>query len=395
MRRDVAVRSRHRCAKLTGRRFVIRVTRWMHNYLTWQSPGALKWLWLVIPLLGLAWYATRARHAGLAAFLGARYIPSQWRWHRRRRIAKDVLLVLAFGLLLIALARPKIGVEVQKVERKGVDVVLCIDTSDSMLAQDVHPNRLEAAKEAALALIGRLGGDRIGVVVFAGSSYMYAPLTIDHDAAATFVSGIERGSAPAPGTAIEGALRSAMRILEGAETGHKVVVLLGDGEDHPGVKLDPVKAARQAGVVVHVVGLGGTDPEPIPIPDSGQDAKAQSPTGLFEEFFGSVDPAAGVQSKFKKDRNGDIVMTRMDEKLLQDVARAGGGVFVKSSESGANVDRIYQAISGMESGVVGSYQFTQYAERFQWPLGFALLLLAIECLTGAAPRRKAGDGDAG
>ena len=91
----------------------------MHNYLTWQSPGALKWLWLVIPLLGLAWYATRARQAGLAAFLGARYVPSQWRWHRRRRIAKDVLLIVAFGLLLIALARPRIGVELQKVGRKG------------------------------------------------------------------------------------------------------------------------------------------------------------------------------------------------------------------------------------------------------------------------------------
>lgn len=367
----------------------------MHNYLTWQSPGALKWLWLVIPLLGLAWYATRARQAGLAAFLGARYVPSQWRWHRRRRIAKDVLLIVAFGLLLIALARPRIGVELQKVERKGVDVVLCVDTSDSMLAQDVHPNRLEAAKEAALALIGRLGGDRIGVVVFAGSSYMYAPLTIDHDAAATFVSSIARGSAPAPGTAIEGALQSAMRVLEGAETSHKVIVLLGDGEDHPGVKLDPVKAARQAGVVVHVVGLGGTDPEPIPIPDTDQQAESQSPAGVFEEFFGSVDPDAGVRSKFKQDRNGDIVMTRMNDKLLADVARAGGGVFVKSSESGANVDRIYQAISGMESGVVGSYQFTQYAERFQWPLGFALLLIAIECLTGAAPRKKAGDADAG
>jgi len=365
----------------------------MHDYLTWQNSLVLRWLWLVPALGVLVWFAMRARQRSLSRFLGARFVAADWRWHRRRRVLKDSLLVLAFGLLVTAAARPRIGTEVQKVERKGVDVVLCIDTSLSMLAQDVPPNRLEAAKDAALALIGRLQGDRIGVVVFAGSSYLYAPLTIDHDAAATFVSSIERGSAPAPGTAIEGAIASAMEILKGAETSHKAIVLLGDGEDHPGVKLEIAKEARRQGIVVHTIGLGGTEPEPIPVPEGERASQQGDPLGMLDRFFGPSGQSSGSASRFKKDHSGDVVMTRMNEKLLQDVARAGGGVFVKSSESGANVDKVYQAVAGMESAAVGSYEFTQYAERFQWPLGIALLLIITECMIAAAPRRRPGDAD--
>jgi len=357
----------------------------MREYFTWNNSGALNWLWLAPVLVAVVWYAAARRDESLSKFLGQRYDKVAWRWHRRRRLLKGLLLVAAYCLVILAAARPRVGSEMQKVQRHGADVIFLIDTSSSMLAQDVRPSRLDAAKEAALALINRLAGDRVGIVVFAGSAYMYSPLTIDHDAASMFVSSIERGSAPAPGTALEGALASALRLLQKAEHKHKAIVLFSDGEDHPGVELDNLKAARGEGVRVHVVGFGGPEGAPIPVQEGEQDD--ESPLGMFESIFGGDRPKR-VKSKFKQDAQGETVLTKMNEKMLSQIARDGGGVFVKGSESGANIDRVYQAIAGMESGVVGTYEFSRYAERFQWPLGLAILLLVAEMLIGAAPRRR-------
>ena len=365
----------------------------MQNYLSWGKPDALHMLWGAVVLLLLAWWAVSRRTVCLREFLGARYVAGEWVWHWRRHWLKGVLFSVAAALVVIAGARPRVGTEMQKVKREGADVVLVLDTSDSMLAQDVKPSRLEAAKEAAQSLVARLqGGDRIGIVVFAGSAYMYSPLTIDHDAASMFIDSIERGSAPAPGTALGGAMTSALHLLEGAEHPHKSIVLFSDGEDHPGMQFEGVDGARAQGVQVHVVGLGGTEGEPIPVPaeDNAQGKDAQ---GLMDQFFGSPQPTA-AKSKYKHDTKGNVVLTRLDEKMLTEVARRGGGVFVKSSSSGANVDRIAQAIGSMEGAVVGTYEYTGYAERFQWPLGVALALLLLEGLIAAAPRakRKRGDG---
>jgi Ca-activated chloride channel family protein len=362
----------------------------MHSYFTWQDPSVLKALWLAPVLAWLVWRAVRKREFTLRAFLGKRFAPADWRWHWRRHFVKGALVIAALALLVLAVARPRVGSEVQKVKRLGADVVLVIDTSDSMLAQDVQPNRLEAAKEACLALIGRLEGDRIGVIVFAGSAYMYSPLTIDHDAASMFVQSIERGSAPSPGTALQGAMLSALKLLDNAEHNHRAIILFSDGEDHPGVQLTALKDARAHGVRVHVVGLGGTEGEPIPMPESEGDEGEEGMAGMLQQFFGGEMPS-GVRAKFKRDKNGETVLTRMNAKMLADIARQGGGVFVKSSESGANIDQVYNAIAGMEGTVVGTYEFTQYAERFQWPLGFALLLLVLEGFISEAPRRQGGD----
>lgn len=363
----------------------------MHDYFTWQTPSVLKWLWLA-PVLGtLVWYAALRRQACLRVFLGAKYTATDWRWHRRRRLLKGALLVAAYCLLIVAGARPRVGTEQQEVKRHGADVVLVIDTSSSMQAQDVQPSRLEAAKQAALALINRMAGDRIGVVVFAGGAYMYSPLTIDQDAASMFVSSIERGSAPAPGTALGDALTASMRLLAKAEYSHKAIVLLSDGEDHAGLEPSSIKQARSQGIRVHVVGFGSDEGVPIPVERRQQEAaeRPEDPLGLFESFFGSDRPQA-VESKFKRDKHGEIVLTKVNEQMLADVAREGGGVFVRSSASGSNIDRVYQAIASTESGVVGTYEFTKYAERFQWPLGFAILLILVDAFVSAAPRRPTG-----
>ncbi|NSW56016.1 MAG: VWA domain-containing protein [Armatimonadetes bacterium] len=361
----------------------------MHGYFTWNNPAVLQLLWFALLLVWIVFRAAGKRQAALGAFLQDRFRPADWRWHRRLRLLKGLLLVAAMCLLVIAAARPKLGTEVQKIPARGADVVFILDTSDSMLAQDVKPSRLEAAKQAALALINRLQGDRIGIVVFAGSAYMYSPLTIDPDAAAMFVTSIERGSAPAPGTALGGALASAVRLLEKAEYKYRAIVLFSDGEDHEGFTLNDVKQVRAKGIQIHVVALGSTEGAPIPVEEVQREKTdpARDPLGMFSELFGDDDGPRTVKSRFKQDRNGEIVITRMNEKVLAEIAKEGGGVFVRSSESGINIDRVYQAIASLESAEVGSYQFTRYAERFQWPLGLAVLLLVIESLLPAAPRR--------
>lgn len=360
----------------------------MQGYFTWNNPAALKLLWLAPVLLWIVFHAAGKRQAALSAFLGVRFRPEDWRWHRRLRLLKGLLAAAALCLLILAAARPKLGTEVQKIPAHGADVVFILDTSDSMLAQDVKPSRIEAAKQAALALINRLQGDRIGIVVFAGSAYMYSPLTIDPDAAAMFVASIERGSAPAPGTALGGALASAMRLLEKAEYKYKAIVLFSDGEDHMGLSLDQVKQARAQGIQVHVVALGSVEGAPIPVEEVQREkrAQAQDPLGMFNELFGDETPQK-VESRFKRNRQGETVISRLNEKVLSDIAQEGGGVLVRSSESGINIDRVYQAIASVESAVVGSYEFTRYAERFQWPLGLAVLLIILDALLPSAPRR--------
>lgn len=344
----------------------------------------------------MLWYASRRREGALEAFLGGQYVAAHWRWHRRRRYLKGGLLTAGLCLVVVAGARPRVGTELQKVARQGADVVLVIDTSDSMLAQDVTPNRLEAAKQAALALVGRLEGDRIGIVVFAGSAYTYTPLTIDNEAASMFVSSIQRGSAPSPGTALKAGLSKARRLLERAEHGHRAIVLFSDGEDLAGGAPGSSEPSAEGsvsprdGIRVHVVGFGGTEGEPIPLPEGGDNEGMEPDSERGSQSPSNASGPPPARSRLKRDKQGEIVLTRINEEMLADIARAGGGVFVKSSPTGANIDRVYQAIAGMETGVVGTHEFTQYAERFQWPLGLAVLLLVLDSLISAAPRRRGG-----
>ena len=347
----------------------------MHDYLTWQNSLVLRWLWLVPALAVLVWYAMRARQRSLSRFLGTRFVATIGGGIGCR--VPGSLLVLAFSRL----SSPRRGRDRHECRRssKGVDVVLCIDTSDSMLAQDAA-NRLEAARMRH-RLIGASATARL---VFAGSSYLYSPLTIDHDAAATFVSSIERGSAW-PRNGHRGCPQLGDRDTQG---GRPVTRPSSTGDGEP-----PRQAGRCHGASVRAswctplawAGRSRTDPHP-----RGERAPAGRPTGHAGQVF---DPAARARGRVQvqEDRNGSVVMTRMNE-APAGRGTHGGGVFVKSLER-ANVDKVFQAVAGMESAAVGSYEFTQYAERFQWPLGIALLLIAIECMVAAAPRRKPGDAD--
>jgi Ca-activated chloride channel family protein len=355
----------------------------MQGYLGWADPRLLHLLWLLLPLGWLVWVAVHKRQQTLAAFLGERFRPVDWRWHRRRRLARGALALSAAGLIVLALARPQVGTEVRKARRIGADVVLVMDTSDSMLARDVPPSRLEAARNAAMSLVAQLPADRFGVVVFAGNSYMYSPLTLDHELVGDFIAAVERGSAPSPGTSVAGALQSAMDLLGSAESRNRAIVVLTDGEDHEGA--DPALAAKAlaAGIRVHAVGLGSVEGDTIPLP-----ADEEPEEGVGPPPSGTVTSSG---PRLKHDLQGRIVVTRLNVSLLEKLSQAGGGVFVRSSRSGVSVDRVAQAIASQEAGVEGSYEYSRRAERFQWPLGMAIVLLMAEVIL-ATTRLPGGGG---
>ena len=280
-----------------------------------------------------------------------------------RMRAKHALVVLAVILLGLAAGRPQIGTRVGVAKRRGVDLMIAIDVSDSMKARDLKPDRLEKARREAQALIGLLDGDRVGIITFSGAAFVQCPLTLDYGAASMLLSAVESGTISRPGTALGEAIRHGTRALSTVPDRTKVLVVMTDGEDHGS---DPVAAATEAaaaGVVVYTIGLGSTSGEPIPL-------------------------GAGEGSGYKRDRSGQIVMSRLDETTLIDVAAKTGGRYFRATDSERELAAIEEAISGMEQGELESKMMAYYEERFQVPLGLALALILIATFLPDATRRR-------
>jgi len=286
-----------------------------------------------------------------------------------RRAAKAVLALLAVSLLAVALAGPRWGATREKIERKGVDIVVAIDTSLSMRATDVVPSRLARAKQAIEKLIELMKGDRVGIVVFAGSAFTFCPLTLDYSAALMFDDLIDTTLVPDPGTDIPAALRQAAENFDPNSEKYKVIILISDGEnlENQGGE-DEVKVAEelhQKGIVIYTVGVGDTRGASIPL---------ETPSG-------SVD---------KTGPHGEIVITKLDENTLRKIALAGDGKYrrLDNSASGRELADIYKGIGGMEKKTFEEEYQIHYEERFQWFVGAALLLLAAEVLIPERRRRK-------
>jgi len=326
----------------------------MQDYLRWANPGMLRLLWLLPLVVALYVYAARARHRAMQrmATSAARDRIAAARIGRRRRI-RTVLMTLALALLSVAAARPQFGTKMERVERSGVDVIFAVDTSQSMLARDVKPDRLGAAKDTVSALIARMQGDRVGIVAFAGDAFLYCPLTIDYGAAQMFLDAMDTQVIGDPGTALADAINVALDGFEAAEHKYHHLVILTDGEDHRGGAVKAAEEARKQGLTIHVVGVGSTEGEPIPIvaPD-------------------------GTVTGHKRDQSGNVVVTRLDEDTLKKIAEAGGGVYVSASGGGIPVDRLLAALQSEEGRVVGTWQFKDYKERYQIPLALAIVLIA-------------------
>lgn len=324
--------------------------------LNWAEPEYLVFLALV-PLAWLLLFTgdslVRRR---LQALLG-QASQSLLRGIGRQRPLSYVLWTLILAAIAIALARPRWGYEWREVNRQGVDIMVVLDVSRSMDAQDIRPSRLARAKREVIDLIRMLEGDRVGLVVFAGVAFVQCPLTIDYKAVQLFLDHIDTEMIPVPGTAIGDALSLAQKSLNESETDKsagKAIILITDGEDHGGKTTDLARQLAQDDIRIFTIGMGTGDGAPIPAGNGG----------------------------FLKDESGAVVISRLRESSLREISAEANGVYVASDTSDFDLDRIYrQSIQAeMSEGEIYSRRERLWYERFYWFSGLAFLALSIECL---------------
>ena len=323
---------------------------------------------LILPLLLLFFYGLERRRKRALGKIGnvellLRLMEGFSEKARRWRYA---LILLASTFMILALARPQWGKKMELVKREGLDIVVAIDVSASMLAADMPPSRLEKAKSEIASLIDLLKGDRIGLVVFAGDAYIQCPLTLDYSAAKMFLSGIDYGSVPKPGTALGEAIRTAVGAFVQKERKHKVLLVITDGEDtQDSDPMSAVEEAKKAGVVIYTIGVGTPAGEPIPLRNT-----------------------AGQVTGYKKDESGQVVMSRLDEAGLQEVALKTGGKYYRATAGELELDKIFDDISKMERKELTGQFMARWEERFRWFLAAAFALLSVEFLLNE--RRRSG-----
>jgi Ca-activated chloride channel homolog len=273
-----------------------------------------------------------------------------------RIIFKFVILMTGYAFLVIALANPQIGSKLIEGERKGIDLVIALDVSTSMLAKDIEPSRLDRSKQAISRLIDQLGNDRIGIVVFAGHAYVQLPITTDYAAAKMFLSAINTNIVPVQGTAIGAAIQLSAKSFDN-ETHSKAIIIITDGENHEDDPVKETKTAADQGINIFTVGMGL--PEGAPIPD-------------YDSF--------NRQTGFKKDRQGNTVVTRLNEGMLQQIAAAGNGIYVRANNTQVGLNKIFDEISKLEKTEFESKIFSDYESRFHYFIALSLLFLIMEIL---------------
>lgn len=336
--------------------------------MAWLHPEYL-WALVAVPLAMalFAWAAWRRRDAlrrfgdhALVARLAAAVSPRRRRW----KAAVVVLAVLLFGL---ALAGPRFGTQLREVKREGVDLVVALDVSLSMTAEDVAPSRLARAKNEIKKMLDELHGDRVGLVIFAGDAFIQCPLTSDYGAVRLFLDVADPSLIPTPGTDFGAALRMAMQAFEakqetpGGDGGTRALLIVSDGENHAEGINDVIAEARRKGVVMFTAGVGETDGTPIPLYRNGQ------------------------RIGFKKDTEGRIVQTRLEEDALQSLA--ADGAYFRVARTSSSLPQIASALDRLQKAEFARDEFEAYEERYQWPLALALLLLASERLISDRRRK--------
>lgn len=295
------------------------------------------------------------------------------RWHRQRRLrqwgdpsllqtlmpdvspAREwwhfVLQMLALTLCFLMLAGPQFGSKIEKRKRQGVELIIAQDVSKSMLSQDILPNRMEKSKQTLSKLIDELVNDRIGLVVFAGEAYIQLPITADYVSAKMFLGTISTDMVPVQGTAIGSAIDLALRSFgPDSETGRAIIIIT-DGENHEGDAVERAKAAYEQGVRVHVVGMGSSKGAPIP---------------------------TGRNNEFHKDREGNVVVTRLNEEMCQQIAQAGGGIYVRSDNSNAALKVLVRELNKMTKSEMETTVYAEYDDQFQALAWIILALLLVD-----------------
>jgi Ca-activated chloride channel homolog len=279
----------------------------------------------------------------------------------KRLAFKFLLLMLAYVFLIVGLANPQIGSKLEKIQRKGADLMIALDVSNSMLSQDIRPDRLTRAVQGITKLVDRLEGDRIGIVVFAGKAYVQLPITTDYSAAKMFLSTISTQMVPSQGTAIGDAIDLSVESFKTDERS-KAIIIITDGENHEGDALESAQAAAAKGIKIYTIGMGSPEGSPIPVYDAND-----------------------RQTGYKSDRQGQTIISKLDETALQQIASAGNGIYVRASTGQDGLIKIIDEINSLEKKEIETKMFSEYEGRFQYFLAVSLLLLIIEFLI---PERK-------
>ncbi len=324
--------------------------------------------YILVPLLiAFLWFAVRRKRHALTRFGEYELVQRLSRTvSRRGQTTKAVLYVLAVAALITALGQPQFGTRVETVRREGQDIIVALDLSNSMLAEDITPNRLQKAKLSIARLIGRLEGDRIGLVAFAGEAFVQCPLTSDYGAASLFLNAMDPDIVPVQGTNLGAALDVALDAFDAEVRQHRVLVVITDGEDHEGEIDAAVETAAESGIKIYTVGMGSL--EGVPIPE-------------FDE--------QGRRSGFKRDAEGNVVTTRLDEATLEAIARRTGGRYFRATGAGTELNALTDEIAAMDDREFEAQQVTQFEEQYQIFLGLAIVLLVAEFFVPDRRRVKA------
>jgi Ca-activated chloride channel family protein len=320
-----------------------------------ENIGFLYALALIPALVLIYWWAMRLKLKSLKSFGDLELLKSLISdTSRYKHLVKFILSSAALFFIILGLANLQVGSKLEEVKREGVDIMIALDVSNSMTAEDIKPNRLESAKQEISRLIDKLQNDRIGLIVFGGDAYLQLPLTTDYSAAKLLLSTINTDIVPVQGTAIGSAIRLASKSFIGGEKKYKVLIIITDGENHEDDAITEAKNAASDGIIVHTIGMGSVFGTPIPVYQNNN------------------------QVGFKKTQDGNTVLTKLDEAGLQQIANAGNGVYIRATNRQDELETILKEISAMEKKEYASKVFTEYEDRFQYFLGFALFFLTID-----------------
>ncbi len=331
-----------------------------------MSFGVPEWLWglLVIPLLiALFVHAERRGHRRLQEFVSARLLPQLAATvNRPRRVTRFALQLLGIALALVSLAQPRWGYTFEDVKRKGLDLLIAVDTSRSMLSNDVQPSRIDRVKLAVQDLINELQGDRVGLIAFAGRAFLQAPLTIDYDAVVEAINDLDTKTIPEGGTNISSAIALATQSFGKSATGNRALIIFTDGEELSGDAVKTAKEAADAGVRIFTVGVG--TPQGSLIPVTGDDG----------------------QTAFVKDSAGQVVKSKLDDKRLREIAQTTGGFYVHLESGLRTMQQIQnEGLTKMQAAEMDVRLSRRPIERYEWPLSAALIALTLSILI---PERK-------
>ena len=329
----------------------------MLNWIRFGNSSLLPFVWFIFPLSLLVVFGYFRKRQLYRTFSHFNLLPhlTQWIDFRIQKICL-LFLLLAYLFLSFALSQPQIGTTKQTIKLRGSDLVVVIDLSTSMLAEDIKPNRLLKAKNGISQLVGKLNGDRVGLIAFAGSSFVQCPLTTDYEALRTFLLALDVDTISQRGTEFRDAMETAMGVFDQDEEKYRVLIFFSDGEDHGREAIETAKVARDQGVRIFCIGLGSAE-NGAPIPIVSKNKKLEG---------------------YKRGQSGNLIVTKLNDRLLRDLVLTTGGNYYQATPSGREIDELYADLSSLEKREFRQKKIVRYEERFQFFLGLALIFLVLE-----------------